>query len=94
MKLLLQRTVILIQVVTRGLKHQMIQQVKKTAGSMLAQTDWYVTRKVERAVAIPADVVSQRADAVAESNRLETAITGSVDVVALIAVMNLKNWKI
>ena len=84
----------LVQEVTRGLKHQMIQQVKSTAGSMLNQTDWYVTRKVEREVAIPADVVLQRAAVVAESERLETAITASVDVVALIEVMGTQSWGI
>ena len=31
-----------VQVVTHGLKHTMINQVKHTAGTMLAQTDWYV----------------------------------------------------
>jgi len=84
----------LVQEVTRGLKYQMIQQVKSTAGSMLNQTDWYVTRKVEREVAIPADVVLQRAAVVAESERLETAITASVDVVALMGVMGTQSWGI
>jgi hypothetical protein len=41
---------------------------------MLNQTDWYVTRKMERDVAIPEDVlVSERAHVVAESDRLETS---------------------
>jgi len=83
-----------VQVVTRGLKYQMIHQVKATANSMLSQTDWYVTRKVEREVAIPADIVLQRAAVVAESERLETAITASVDVVALIEVMGTQSWGI
>ena len=83
-----------VQVVTRGLKYQKIQQVKSTAGSLLNQTDWYITRKVEREVAIPADVVLQRAVVVAESERLETAITASVDVVALIEVMGTQSWGI
>ena len=84
----------LVQEVTRGLKYQMIQQVKSTAGSLLNQTDWYITRKVEREVAIPADVVLQRAVVVAESERLEAAITASVDVVALIEVMGTQSWGI
>ena len=81
-----------VQVVTHGLKHTMINQVKHTAGTMLAQTDWYVTRKAEREVAIPADVVAQRAHVVAESNRLEVAIVACADVEALIEVMNNQNW--
>jgi hypothetical protein len=80
------------QLVTRGLKYNMKQQVKDTAGKLLAQTDWYVTRKVERNVDIPADVAAKRAAIVAESERLETAIVGVSDVEALIEVMNNQNW--
>ena len=80
------------RLVTKGLKSNMISQVKHTAGTILAQSDWYVTRKVEREVAIPADVVTQRAYAVAESDRLETAIAACADVEALIEVMNNQNW--
>ena len=81
-----------VQVVTHGLKHTMINQVKHTAGTMLAQTDWYVVRKAEREVAIPADVVAERAHVVAESERLEVAIAACADVEALIEVMNSQNW--
>lgn len=81
------------QLVTHGLKYQMTNQVNQTAGSILAQTDWYVIRKTERDVAIPADVVTQRAHVVAESDRLETAIAGAADVEALITVMEEQNWE-
>ena len=81
-----------VQVVTHGLKHTMINQVKHTAGTMLAQTDWYVTRKAERDVAIPEDVVVKRSHVVAESERLEVAIAACADVEALIEVMNNQNW--
>ena len=80
------------KLVTKGLKSQKIAEVKHTAGTYLAQTDWYVTRKMEREVAIPADVVTERAQVVAESERLETAIAEAADVEALIAVMNKQNW--
>jgi hypothetical protein len=70
----------------------MMAQVKHTAGTILNQTDWYVTRKMERDVAIPADVVAQRAHVVAESERLEVAIAACADVEALIEVMNNQNW--
>ena len=82
------------RLVTQGLKSNMIAQVKHTAGTMLNQTDWYVTRKMEREVAIPADVVAQRAHVVAESERLETAIAACSNVEALIAIMNVQNWEI
>ena len=81
------------KLVTKGLKSQKIAEVKHTAGTYLAQTDWYVTRKMEREVAIPADVVTKRAHVVAESERLETAIAEAADVEALIAVMNKQNWE-
>jgi hypothetical protein len=81
-----------VEVVTCGLKHTMINQVKHTAGTMLAQTDWYVVRKAEREVAIPADVVAERTHVVAESERLEVAIAACADVEALIEVMNNQSW--
>jgi hypothetical protein len=81
-----------VQMKTLGLKSNMISQVKHTAGTMLNQTDWYVTRKMERDVAIPVDVVAKRAHVVAESDRLEVAIAACADVEALIEVMNNQNW--
>ena len=80
------------QVVTHGLKHTMTAQVKDTAGKLLATTDWYVTRKVERNVDIPADVASKRVARVAESERLEKAIATVTTVEELINVMNTQNW--
>ena len=80
------------RLVTQGLKSQKMAEVKHTAGTILNQTDWYVTRKMEREVAIPADVVAQRAHVVAESERLEVAIAACSNVEALIAVMNAQNW--
>jgi hypothetical protein len=80
------------RLVTKGLKSTMIAQVKHAAGTMLAQTDWYVTRKVERNVDIPADVSSKRVAIVAESDRLETAIKACTTVMLLIEIMNSQNW--
>jgi hypothetical protein len=78
------------QVVTKGLKSQNIAQVKQTAGSLLAQTDWMVIRKAERNVDIPAGVVTYRAGVVAECERLEAAIAAVTTVDGLIAVK--ANW--
>ena len=80
------------QVVTKGLKSNFIAQVKDTAGKLLAQTDWYVIRKAERSVDIPAEVALKRSQIVTESNRLETAITSALTVEALIEVLNAQNW--
>ena len=80
------------RLVTKGLKSNMIAQVKDTAGKLLAQTDWYVVRKNEKDVAIPADVTTTRDVIRTECDRLETAIAGASDVEALIEVMNNQNW--
>ena len=80
------------QVVTKGLKSQWTAQVKQTAGSMLAQTDWMVVRKAERNIDVPATVAAKRAAIVAECDRLEAAITGCADVEALISVVGSQNW--
>ena len=80
------------QLVTRGLKYNMKQQVKQTAGSLLAQTDWYVTRNSEKSTAIPADVTTKRDAIRTECDRLETAIVGVTTVEQLIEVMNSQDW--
>ena len=82
-----------VQVVTHGLKHTMINQVKHTAGTMLANTDWYVVRKAERAMDIPVDVIDQRTAVREECDRLEDAIANISTVEELIAVMNNQDWK-
>jgi hypothetical protein len=74
------------QVVTKGLKSNNIAQVKQTAGSLLAQTDWYVVRKSDIGTDVPANVVAYRAAVRAEADRLEAAIAAVTDVAGLIAV--------
>ena len=80
------------RLVTKGLKSQWIAQTKATAGSLLAQTDWYIIRKAERDTSIPQDVVTFRAAVVAECGRLETVITACATVEELITVLNSQNW--
>ena len=80
------------RLVTRGLKYSWTAQVKHTAGTMLADTDWMVTRKFERDVDIPADVVTKRAAIVTECARLETAITTAADMDAFIVVVQDQRW--
>jgi len=80
------------QVVTKGLKSQFVAQIKDTAGKLLAQTDWYIIRKAERNVDIPAEIALKRTQIVTEANRLETDIKASTTVEALIEVLNAQNW--
>lgn len=74
------------RLVTKGLKSNFIAQVKNTAGSILAQTDWMVIRKTERNVDIPSSVATYRASVVAKATELETAISAVTTVEQLIAL--------
>lgn len=77
---------------TKGLKSQFVSQIKDTAGKLLANTDWYVIRKIERNVEIPSEIALKRTQIVTEANRLETDINASTTVEALIEVLNTQNW--
>jgi len=74
-------------VTTKGLKSQWIAQGKVAANSLLAATDWMVIRKAERDVAIPADVVTERAKIIADCTAKEAAITAATTMDELIAVV-------
>jgi hypothetical protein len=74
------------RLVTKGLKSTTIAQIKQTAGSILAQTDWMVIRKAERNVEIPTDISAYRAAVVAKADELETAISAVTSVEELIAL--------
>ena len=63
-----------------------IAQIKTTAGTILAQTDWLVIRKAERNVDIPSSIATYRASVVAKSEELETAISAVTTVEQLIAL--------
>jgi len=80
------------QVVTKGLKSNFIAQVKDTAGKLLNATDWYIIRKAERAIDIPAEVALKRTQIVAEANRLEVSINAATTVEELITVFNNQTW--
>lgn len=79
--------------VTKGLKSQFVAQIKDTTNKLLAQSDWYVIRKLERNIDIPTDIQDKRNAIIAESNRLETDINAVKDVEALIEVLNTQNWQ-
>jgi hypothetical protein len=74
-------------VTTKGLKSQWIAQIKASANSQLAATDWMVIRKAERDVAIPADVIAERAAIIADCTAKEAAITAATTMEAFIAVV-------
>ena len=74
-------------VTTKGLKSQWIAQVKASANSQLASTDWMVIRKAERDVAIPSNVAAERAQIIADCNAKETAILAATTIDELIAAL-------
>jgi len=74
-------------VTTKGLKSQWIAQNKANANSLLASTDWMVIRKAERDVAIPSDVVTERAKIIADCTAKEVAITAASTIEAFINVV-------
>ena len=67
------------------LKDYWTAKVKKTAGSLISPTDWYVIRQAENSAAVPADVLSRRAEIRTMSGDKETAIAACEDVAALAA---------
>ena len=79
-------------VTTKGLKSQWIAQVKASANSQLASTDWYVWRKFERDAAIPSDVVTARNAIIADCTAKEAAITAATTIEELIAVVAPVNY--
>jgi hypothetical protein len=72
------------------LKIWLVNQVKVTAGTLLAPTDWKIIRATETATAIDADVLAVRSAIRAASNANETAINACTTVDEL-AVLQL-NW--
>jgi len=53
---------------------QWVGQVKQTAGSLLSQTDWYITRNAETGLQAPQSVLDRRADIRALSNSKEALL--------------------
>jgi multidrug resistance efflux pump len=74
------------RLITKGLKSNHIAQVKHNTNMTLAQTDWYVIRKAERNIAIPADVAADRAAIVAWATATEASITAVTTVEELKAI--------
>ena len=56
------------------LKTTLVSQAKKTSASMLSGTDWYVVRKTETDVAVPAEITAYRTAIRTNYASLKTAI--------------------
>jgi len=74
------------RLITKGLKSNHIAQVKHNTNMTLAPTDWYVIRKAERNVDIPADIATYRAAVIAWATATEASITAVTTVEELKAI--------
>jgi len=74
------------QVVTFGLKSNLIQEVKTQQASLLLQSDWAVVRKVDTAVAIPVNIQTWRNAIRSKATEMETAITNAANTDAVAAL--------
>ena len=70
-------------VATRGLKYNLIQEVKKQAAGILQETDWYIVRKADAGTAVPSSITTHRAAVRTKAAEMETAITNASDTPAL-----------
>lgn len=78
------------QVVTKGLKTNAIELVKRQAGGLLAPTDWMVIKASEVAdYSLPTDVATYRAAVRTASNNIEAAITAASDLAAFMALYDV-----
>lgn len=75
-----------------GLKSNWVSQIKQTVNQSLQNTDWYIVRKYERDVDVPAEVEAYRAAVHAEGARLEEAILAATTVEELKEVVTNQNW--
>ena len=68
---------------TRGLKYNLIKDLKITVANELSKTDWYITRNTEKSTAIPSAITTHRNAVRTKQASMETAITNASDTPAL-----------
>jgi len=68
---------------TRGLKYNLIKDLKITVANELSKTDWYITRNTEKETAIPSAISTHRNAVRTKQAEMETAITNASDTPAL-----------
>ena len=74
------------QIVTKGLKSDAIDQIKRTAASLLAPTDWMVVRSAENGTDVDSDTLAYRAAVRKASNDIEAKITAASSHSAFMAL--------
>ena len=79
------------------LVEQWVKQTKATAGSLLTQTDWYITRASETGVAAPQSVLNRRAEIRTLSNDKEAlleATTTTDELAAYVTGPEFNVWEV
>ena len=76
-----------VQRINYGLKTEWTRKQKEIAGSLLARSDWYVTRKSEAGTEIPADVATYRTAVRTVSGQRETQISEAATFEAFVALV-------
>jgi hypothetical protein len=71
------------EVATRGLKYNLIRDLKITVANELSKTDWYITRNTEKSTAIPSNISTHRNAVRTKQAEIETQITNASDTLAL-----------
>jgi hypothetical protein len=79
------------QVVIKGLKSQKISISKQQTAGLLANTDWYVTRKTDTGTAIPQAIQDFRTNVRVVSNQQETQINACTTVEQLKSLYEYTN---
>jgi hypothetical protein len=79
------------QVVIKGLKSQKISISKQQTAGLLANTDWYVTRKSDTGTAIPQEIQDFRTNVRAVSNQQEAQINACTTVEQLKSLYEYTN---
>ena len=68
---------------TRGLKYNLIRNIKSQAAGELVRTDWYIVRKADAGTAVPSAITTHRAAVRTKCASQETQITNASDTPAL-----------
>ena len=71
------------EIKSRGLKYNLIQNIKKQAAGILQDTDWYIIRKADAGTAVPSAITTHRAAVRTKADEMDTAITNASDTPAL-----------
>ena len=72
-----------VESTTPGLKTNLIRTLKQQVAGILNDTDWYITRNVEKSTAIPSSISNYRDAVRTKQAEMETAIINAVDTPAL-----------